>query len=432
MPHKGEVENKPVVFDIGEVYTKVGVNGDAEPRAIVPTANLNLDGTLSYIYKHDHKKIVGHQPDKNFRRNVYKFLETLYFTYIQVNPKQHSVVICESLVGSTVLRETIADVLFKDFEVPSLTFAPHHLLACFTIGRGTALVVDCSYGESVAIPVVQWTPVLWAWHAAPVGAAAIHDEIEASLMKQVEVNGKDIKLTEKIVEDIKIKTCFVTTLERAKIIRKNKSGQQQQQFDQAQKVSSVSYHLDGNCQLSISGDVREQSCEILFDQDNERTSVCTIALDCLLKCPMDTMKELSQNIILIGGTTMLPGFKHRFMVELNEIAKNEERYQEVLGECDFRLHKPPTQGNLVSWLGASILASLKEFRRKFVTKEYYHKHNSKLPDWCVTNLPAPEIMNDQQEVMTSQSRYSRTSNKSAARTVDSMRYYNKMKSDARK
>ena len=77
---------------------------------------------------------------------------------------------------------------------------------------------------------------------------------------------------------------------------------------------------------------------------------------------------------VIGGTSMLPGFRHRLMMELREIVRNDEGgVYEKLKECEFRVHNPPTHANLVSWLGASILASLQDFHKKFITKEYYHQ-----------------------------------------------------------
>jgi len=53
-------------------------------------------------------------------------------------------------------------------QVPSILFAPSHLLACYTIATGTALVMDCSYSETMVVPVVEGTPVLWALQSAPV------------------------------------------------------------------------------------------------------------------------------------------------------------------------------------------------------------------------------------------------------------------------
>jgi len=156
------------------------------------------------------------------------------------------------------------------------------------------------------------------------------------------------------------------------------------------------YYLNGSTTLMIPGSIREESCEVLFEQDNDRISVSTIILDCLLKSPVDTVKQLAKNLVFIGGTSMVPGFKHRVLTELNEAIRSEERYRESLAECEFRLHNPPTHPNLVSWLGASIFGSIKEFRRKFITKEYYEKNNRKLPDWSVSNLPFPDAMEDKQ------------------------------------
>lgn len=425
MPSKADTENNPIVLDIGEVNTKVGVNGDTEPRAIIPTAIPQKDGSLKYIFKHDHSRIRGHQAGKDFRQTIHTFIGTIYFKYLQIDPKQHSVVICESLLAPAKLREAIADVLFKDFEVPSLMFAAHQLFSCFSVAQGTAVVLDCSYGESIAMPVIQWTPLLWASLTAPVGAAAIHEQVDKNMKKygrmQCENEDErniDIQLPEKIIEDIKVKTCFVTTMERSKMLAEQAYNPSEDQQHISLSIPRVTYYFNGSTKLYIPGVVREESAELLFEQDNDRTSVCTIVLDSLMNCPVDTVKELSKNIILTGGTTMLPGFKHRFLVELNELVKTEERYKEAFAECEFRIHNPPTHGNLVSWLGASIFGTLKEFRRKFVTKEYYKANKQRLPDWYKTDMPVPEVVPEKPYAATKTIAYTRTSRISPRLSLD--------------
>ena len=75
-------------------------------------------------------------------------------------------------------------------------------------------------------------------------------------------------------------------------------------------VPAVSYTLDGDTLLQVDGETRESVCEVrprhasfllseagmlnsslfqvLFEQDNDRTSVATMVLDALLTCPIDT------------------------------------------------------------------------------------------------------------------------------------------------
>ena len=51
---------------------------------------------------------------------------------------------------------------------------------------------------------------------------------------------------------------------------------------------TCSYSLDGDTVLQVDGETREAVCEVLFEQDNERTSVATMILDSLISCPIDT------------------------------------------------------------------------------------------------------------------------------------------------
>lgn len=61
--------------------------------------------------------------------------------------------------------------------------------------------------------------------------------------------------------------------------------------------------------------------EILFEQDNEEKSVATLILDSLMQCPIDTRKQLAENLVIIGGTSMLPGFLHRLLAEIRYLVE---------------------------------------------------------------------------------------------------------------
>ena len=45
----------------------------------------------------------------------------------------------------------------------------------------------------------------------------------------------------------------------------------------------VNYPLDGGKILHINGRIRESTCEVLFEQDNEEKSVATLILDAIVK-----------------------------------------------------------------------------------------------------------------------------------------------------
>lgn len=68
------------------------------------------------------------------------------------------------------------------------------------------------------------------------------------------------------------------------------------------------------------------------------------------QCPIDTRKELAENIVLMGGTTMLPGFKSRLQKELKK-ASGEGAYKDKFPSTTFKFHIAPCKENYTAWLG---------------------------------------------------------------------------------
>ena len=68
------------------------------------------------------------------------------------------------------------------------------------------------------------------------------------------------------------------------------------------------------------------------------------------QCPIDTRKVLSENLVVIGGTAMLPGFLHRVLAEIRLLVERP-KYSDVLASKSFRIHAPPAKPNCTAWLG---------------------------------------------------------------------------------
>ncbi|MFX0151633.1 MAG: actin, cytoplasmic 2, partial [Candidatus Hodarchaeota archaeon] len=80
-------------------------------------------------------------------------------------------------------------------------------------------------------------------------------------------------------------------------------------------------------------------------------------------CDIDLRKELYQNIVLSGGSTMFPGLKERLHKELTEL---------VPENVEIRIVAPPERRYSV-WIGGSILSSLKTFQRLWVSRKEYQE-----------------------------------------------------------
>ncbi|KAF4017528.1 hypothetical protein G4228_009132 [Cervus hanglu yarkandensis] len=117
-------------------------------------------------------------------------------------------------------------------------------------------------------------------------------ELETQLLEQCTVDTGAAKeqslpsvmgsIPEGILEDIKVRTCFVSDLKRGLNIQAAKFNI----VGNTQRPSpppNVDYPLDGEKILHVLGSIRDSVVEILFEQDNEEKSVATLILDSLMQ-----------------------------------------------------------------------------------------------------------------------------------------------------
>ncbi|TKC35042.1 hypothetical protein EI555_003262 [Monodon monoceros] len=189
-----------------------------------------------------------------------------------------------------------------------------------------------------------------------------------------------------------MRTCFVSDLKRGLKIQAAKFNIDGN-TERPSPPPNVDYPLDGEKILHVLGSIRDSVVEILFEQDNEEKSVATLILDSLMQCPIDTRKQLAENLVVIGGTPMLPGFLHRLLAEIRYLVE-KPKYKKTLGTKTFRIHTPPAKANCVAWLGGAIFGALQDILgSRSVSKEYYNQ-TGRIPDWCSLNNPPLEMMFD--------------------------------------
>ncbi|KAH8853567.1 Actin-related protein 10 [Schistosoma japonicum] len=245
-------EKTAVVFDIGTVYTKCGFAGETGPRFIIPTAI------------------------------------------------------------TLVCRIRIA---------PSVLFAASHLMALFTLGISSAIVLDCGYIDAQVLPVYEGYTLLNAWQSAQLGSKRIHENIKCYLKENAKlmdvVNGEshlspcsDSFVSEHIIEDIKVRTCFISPRNRAiqwkAWVDSVDSSAPKPSLYQETFVFSLD-KLGNSRPIQIPSDIRELTVECLFSGDNDQITITTLILQSIMLAPIDIRRKLAENIVLIGGTTMLPG-----------------------------------------------------------------------------------------------------------------------------
>lgn len=286
-------------------------------------------------------------------------------------PRERTVVIVESVFCPTRVRESLARCLFTQLEALSVLFVPSHLVALAPLAVDTAVVIDCGYRECTVLPVFAGVQVLGAWQAQPIAAEAVHTEIRRQL---IDIGVAAALLTDDVVEDIKVRTCFVTTLERAARLHDDGG-------DAATTLRAcpdVDYPLGGGQVITVPGRLRETAFEVLFAHDNERSSLPYLVLDAILGCALDMRRALAENLFLIGGTSMALGLAARLQEELNDLVSGPLYAGRFASELKF--HSGPAKANFTAWLGGSMYGATELAQTRAITRDAYAK-TGRLPDW---------------------------------------------------
>jgi len=120
--------------------------------------------------------------------------------------------------------------------------------------------------------------------------------------------------------------------------------------------------------------------EILFiDKIDSNQTIPNLLIDTLVNCPIDLKRPLSENVILMGGTCMLEGFKSRLVSEVNSLFGNE-KYSSKIMLRQLSFHVPPCLDNYTAWLGGSIFGHL-DILDIYSIQFSKYKDMEKLTDW---------------------------------------------------
>lgn len=380
-----------VVLELGRHYTRCGFAGELAPRAVIKTSVEKSDG--QEVYLHQLTDV------KELRYSLGRFIEKIYFNQLAVSPREKKIVIVESVFCKSIFRTILTDILFEQFNVPALLFVPDHLMALATLGRSTGLVVDLGSEEAVSIAIVDGVTLLDGTQFASLGARTLDSLILNHLISANPTLEKS--LTPNVLEDIRIKSCFVAPYDRGIKLTENKikkTMDRKHKFDRQVDLVNVSpieneddqymladedsnspatvfYPISGQKTLSIPGNLREGVCEIFFEVFGHEHSVTTMIIETILMAPIDCRRTLAENLLVIGGLANLPGFEHRLSKELQNISRYE-RFRRKIPE-KFKFHKSICPKNYVCWLGASIFCTPNSVELRSTTRDQWIKDGRK-------------------------------------------------------
>lgn len=199
-----------------------------------------------------------------------------------------SILLVESQRSTAADRVNWANLLFETFRAPSICIANSASLTVFASGRTTGLAVECGAGITNTVPIFEGLALK---HAAVTMDFAGQD-ISLSLKKLF--NDRNIQIDLAAAKTVKERMAFVRGYSSPNLPHST--------------VDAVSFSLPDGTDVTVVTKLLSACSDLLFVNNSLSSGgLLNQVHESIVLCDDSVRRELSNNIIISGGTTMLPG-----------------------------------------------------------------------------------------------------------------------------
>jgi centractin len=277
-----------------------------------------------------------------------------------LNAKQdeHPVLMTEAPLNNRKNRDAIAEHFFESLRVPALFFIPPSILSLYASGRTTGVVLDVGEGVTHAAPVYEGFALQHSVSRSDVAGR----DVTRQLQLQLRQSGICLTTTAEadLAKTIKEEVCYLTPTPLY----------DEAALKDARAQAKTQYRLPDGQAVSLSSE-RYEAPNVLFDPTlfgSEEMSVADVLVQSIMKSDVDLRPKLFSQIVLAGGTTLLPGFGERLLYEVRSRSSPHTQ---------IRISAPPERLDSC-FVGGSILASLATFKTMWVSRADYLEHGSNI------------------------------------------------------
>lgn len=358
------MDTSPIVIDIGSGFCKTGFAGEESPRSVFPTIVGTPRHKGSFIGSQSQDSYVGNQAfskigilnidypvRSGFVMNWNELIQLLQYSFeseLHTNSNEHPVLFSESIRSDKKQREKTVQVFFETFQVPLFSVCKQSFLSICSTGQKTGLSIDIGHETVQIVPVHDCQSLQSAATCLSFGGR----ELTNLFLKALKDRGFSLSdLTGSIIaQDIKEKLGYVAL-------------DYQSESEKYKSSHDVSYQSQDGDEFKVC-DERFKCPELLFTpslNDLEFSSIQDAANDSVKKCDAAIRKQLFENIVISGGSSMFEGLPERFEKELSQIVDKSTKLNIVA----------PKNRIYSTWIGGSMFASSSEFEGAAIKKADY-------------------------------------------------------------
>jgi actin-related protein len=361
-----------IMTDIGSRNIKAGFCGDDTPKTVFPNVISSPLSQVAMIAMSTKSRYVGSEAQEKRGLLALKYpvqrgevtdwddftavMEHLTYNELRVGTP-FGYVFNEPIFSSKKYRERLAEMVFEHFEVHNFYACATGILSMYASGRTSGIVLDI--GEGLTQVMTMMEGFLIRSSCARINSLAGTDLNDYMLRLMALHNNVHLDVNHHnrdLAREIKEKMCFVA-----------KSADE---FEQLNKQASEqdmhkSYEIEDGSSINISNE-QWQCPEVLFNPkkylEKEISGVHELVVNAIESGAIDNRKVLYENVILSGGTTLLPNFPDRLTSEIEKLSPHAK--VRVI-QAPERFYFP--------WIGGSIVGSI-GLNRYFLNKRQYEEY----------------------------------------------------------
>lgn len=273
-----------------------------------------------------------------------------FFNELRITPEDHPVLLTEAPLNPKTNREKMISMMFETFSSPGTFIQIQAVLSLYASGRTTGIVMDSGDGVSHTVPIYEGYSMPHAVERLDLAGRTLTDY----MVKILNYRGHQFTTTaeKEIVREIKEQLCYVAQDYEEEVKRADETDE-----------CEVSFELPDGNSISI-GKERFQCPEALFQPPmcgKEAKGIHMITYESIMKADVDIRKDLYQNVVLSGGTTMYEGIGERMTKEIQNLAPSAMQVKVIA----------PPERKFSVWIGGSILSSLSTFASSWITRDEF-------------------------------------------------------------
>lgn len=290
------------------------------------------------------------------------------YEQLHADPREQPLIITEEIWNNKKNRTKLCELAFVKLQVPLFAITKSPLAVTYGVGRSTSLVIDIGAATASVTPVVDGT-VLYkgAVHSRFAGDfinAHIHQYLSQHIDLESQFTGSEsIKRlqTSAVLDDFKSTILSV-------------SGYQIVNAQTEFNISTKNYELPNGKRIEVGKEQVLLSEPLFFPQKypirdtklpQDSLGLTDLILSALKKLDVarDVYFSLLSNIVITGGSSLIPGLEQRLLSDLTRI----------LQQYSIQSFSNPNaleRANAV-WLGASILGNMNSFDTAYVGRDEY-------------------------------------------------------------